>query len=181
MMRAIDIAQYVVSNYPAIGRVRIQQLLYYAQGWSLAWRQKPLFEDEIEAWDIGPVIPEIYRWLELQKEPTRVTPQRQQTLGKNESLIIEAIVSAYAGLPGDELLERIRNEMPWQRARGDVPEGEPSSTPISHEDLTQEFLKQQQSNIGPTQPVLSGQSFSTVDRSERIDIEDRIAEQLKDH
>lgn len=40
--------------------LRLQKLLYFAQGWHLARYGKPLFDDEIEAWQYGPVVPTVY-------------------------------------------------------------------------------------------------------------------------
>ena len=40
--------------------LKIQKLLYYAQGWHLGNYEIPLFEDDIEAWQHGPVIRSIY-------------------------------------------------------------------------------------------------------------------------
>lgn len=44
-----------------ITNVRLQKLLYFAQGCSLARYGKPLFCAPIEAWNYGPVVPEVYR------------------------------------------------------------------------------------------------------------------------
>ncbi len=41
--------------------LRLNKLLYFAQAWSLALLNKPLFEKDIHAWRLGPVIPEIYK------------------------------------------------------------------------------------------------------------------------
>lgn len=46
----------------AMTNLRLQKMLYYAQGWSLARNGKPLFEEPIEAWHYGPVVPECYSW-----------------------------------------------------------------------------------------------------------------------
>lgn len=40
--------------------LRLNKLLYFAQGCSLARRGKPLFSDKIEAWQYGPVVPSVY-------------------------------------------------------------------------------------------------------------------------
>lgn len=40
--------------------LRLNKLLYFAQGWSMALLDKPLFSDEIEAWKYGPVVPAVY-------------------------------------------------------------------------------------------------------------------------
>lgn len=40
--------------------MKLQKLLYFAQGWHIAVRGKPLFNEQIEAWDYGPVVPTVY-------------------------------------------------------------------------------------------------------------------------
>jgi uncharacterized phage-associated protein len=40
--------------------LKLQKLLYYAQGWHLAFFDVPLFEDPIEAWRHGPVVGSLY-------------------------------------------------------------------------------------------------------------------------
>lgn len=41
--------------------LKLNKLLYYAQGVFLARTGKPLFNDNLEAWRLGPVVPEVYR------------------------------------------------------------------------------------------------------------------------
>jgi uncharacterized phage-associated protein len=40
--------------------LKIQKMLYFAQGWYLAYHNVPLFEDPIEAWKYGPVVRSVY-------------------------------------------------------------------------------------------------------------------------
>lgn len=40
--------------------MKIQKLVYYAHGWSLALLGQPLIREPIEAWDYGPVIRSLY-------------------------------------------------------------------------------------------------------------------------
>ena len=44
-----------------ISNMKLQKLLYYAQGASLALLDKPIFNDEILAWEHGPVVRTVYR------------------------------------------------------------------------------------------------------------------------
>ena len=44
-----------------ISNLKMQKLLYYAQGCSLASLMRPMFDDEIIAWKHGPVVESIYR------------------------------------------------------------------------------------------------------------------------
>lgn len=43
-----------------IDNLKLNKLCYYAQGWSLAKRGEPLFDEEIQAWQYGPVVPSVY-------------------------------------------------------------------------------------------------------------------------
>ncbi len=44
-----------------ITNLKLQKLVYYAQGFHLAMHGGPLFPEEIVAWAHGPVVPELYR------------------------------------------------------------------------------------------------------------------------
>lgn len=62
---AIDISRYIINKCHdldiSISNLKLQKLLYFSQGFSLALLNKPLFEEDIEPWDFGPVVPEVYR------------------------------------------------------------------------------------------------------------------------
>lgn len=45
-----------------ISNLKLQKLVYYAQGLCMAIYGKPLFSDKIEAWTYGPVVPELYHY-----------------------------------------------------------------------------------------------------------------------
>ncbi len=59
----IEIGQAQVENESGdpVTPMQLEKLLYFAQGWHLAKFGTPLFEDDFEAWQYGPVIPEMYR------------------------------------------------------------------------------------------------------------------------
>lgn len=40
--------------------LKLQKLLYYAQGFHLAMEGKPLFPEQIRAWEHGPVVPDVW-------------------------------------------------------------------------------------------------------------------------
>ena len=56
MLRAtytIEGAEDLMSN------MKLQKMLYYQQGFHLAYFGTPLFDEEIEAWMYGPVVPSV--------------------------------------------------------------------------------------------------------------------------
>lgn len=60
-----EIANYFISLASKIDEndltnLKLQKLLYFSQGKYLAKTNKPLFEESIEAWKLGPVVREIY-------------------------------------------------------------------------------------------------------------------------
>jgi len=66
---ALDIANYFLykaqeaseEDQELISNLKLQKLVYYAQGLYMAVNGKPLFSDKIEAWTYGPVVPELYQ------------------------------------------------------------------------------------------------------------------------
>lgn len=46
--------------YEGLSHLKLQKLLYFAQGLSLAINNEPLFPDKIYAWTHGPVVKEVY-------------------------------------------------------------------------------------------------------------------------
>lgn len=61
---ALEISKYVINkctveNYP-ISNLQLQKILYFLQKKYLKSRGRVLFEDDIQAWQFGPVVPEVY-------------------------------------------------------------------------------------------------------------------------
>lgn len=64
MYSAIDIARYIIwyckSHGYTISNLKLQKILYFVQAEFLVSAGAPCFYEDIEAWDFGPVIPEVY-------------------------------------------------------------------------------------------------------------------------
>lgn len=66
--KALDIAKKLIklADYDTanggdnLTNLRLQKLLYYEQGYHLAQFGTPLFDEQIEAWMYGPVVPSVY-------------------------------------------------------------------------------------------------------------------------
>lgn len=61
---ALDIAKYVIGKCTAencpISNLQLQKILYFLQKKYLVDNGTVLFRDEIQAWQFGPVVPEVY-------------------------------------------------------------------------------------------------------------------------
>lgn len=66
MAEAIDIARHILwlaqteMEPEPVSHLRLQKLLYYVQGWSLAIRGRKMFDARIEGWVNGPVVRSLY-------------------------------------------------------------------------------------------------------------------------
>jgi uncharacterized phage-associated protein len=60
-VRAIDVAEYILTRLGPMSAMKLQKLVYYCQAWSLAWTDNELFPEEIEAWANGPVVRSLYK------------------------------------------------------------------------------------------------------------------------
>ncbi len=64
MRRAESVASYIVAEgmrimHP-VSNLQLQKILYYVQVHFLKKTGRPFFDDDIEAWQFGPVIPTVY-------------------------------------------------------------------------------------------------------------------------
>ena len=61
---ALDVAKYIISKCTqdgcSISNLQLQKILYFCQGEFYKNHNIPLFKDDIEAWQYGPVIPKVY-------------------------------------------------------------------------------------------------------------------------
>src|SRR5258708_4115865 len=63
---ALDVANWFLAAMDrgagdSITHLKLQKLVYYAQAWSLALRNKPLFDEDFVAWTHGPVVKSVWR------------------------------------------------------------------------------------------------------------------------
>lgn len=126
MANARDVARYILAS-GARDAPALQKLLYYAQAWSLAWRDAPLFREPIRAWDYGPVVGEIWRGYrdgDLGGDAAALTAE--------EKRVVDAVLEYYGQFDGLKLSDLTHREEPWQRAY--VAGARPSPT-ITHDAL----------------------------------------------
>jgi uncharacterized phage-associated protein len=60
LYRSMAVANWFIDHVRNISPLKLQKLIYYAHGWNLALRDQPLIDEYIEAWEYGPVVPNVY-------------------------------------------------------------------------------------------------------------------------
>ncbi|GAA1152311.1 Panacea domain-containing protein [Nesterenkonia lutea] len=139
MANALDVAQFILEKHGEMTTMKLQKLCYYSQGWSLAWDEVPIFDNQIEAWANGPVVRDLYRTHRGQFRISKIQGGDSNALSEAEQDTVNAVLSAYGHLTGQQLSDLSHNEDPWINARGDAPEGSTLSTPIDR-DALQDFF-----------------------------------------
>lgn len=116
---AVAVAAALRERLPGLPTKKLHKLLYYCQGHHLAVLGCPLFAETISAWDMGPVVGELW-YQEKQDGASRNHGQ----LGEAELNTIGYVVSRYGALTGADLENLTHNEEPWQRANATRRPGE---------------------------------------------------------
>lgn len=133
-----DVAAFILQRCGEMTAMKLQKLIYYCQAWSLVWDETPLFDEEIQAWANGPVVPVLYarhkgmfkvsRW---NGDPTKLTSEQQDTILK--------VLEFYGGKSSQVLSDLTHREKPWLKARAGLRLTERGSRVITHSDMAEYY------------------------------------------
>lgn len=113
MARAVDVAYVLRRHFDSDpGVTKIHKLLYYCQAWHLVWAGQALFHEPIEAWEMGPVVAELWR---VERYGPQVTDF--EALDPAELRTVEYVAARYGHLWANQLVGQTHRETPWQDAR----------------------------------------------------------------
>ena len=122
--------------------MQLHKLLYYAQGWCLASRDRPLFAEQLQAWIHGPVVAEVYRtFADYDGQPiAKHEAAADPALSVEDRAIIESIWLGYGKYSAWQLREMTHSEAPWREARRSLPDDAISRSPISEASIRAYFF-----------------------------------------
>lgn len=140
----IDIANKVVANTDSekgetISNLKLQKMLYYLQGFFIAVFDNSLFEEQIEAWQYGPVVREAYLYYKPFGSGA-ITLDGTETiidLNKEENDLFNEVLEEYGQFSAIKLMNMTHEELPWKKTFNENPQGE-----ISYQ-LMKEYFKTQ--------------------------------------
>ncbi len=138
MAEAVDIARYLIKLAAAepepeyLSHMRLQKLLYYVQGWSLAATSQPAFDSAIEAWAHGPVVRRVYPlFADYGDRPIPFHESSAHDLRKQIKNLVASVWEGYKQYSAFALRQKTHSEKPWQDARGDLSPDESSDAEIT--------------------------------------------------
>ena len=111
-----DVAAYILFRKGPMTAMKLEKLAYYSQAWSLVWDETPLFQERIEAWAAGPVVPSLYyrhrgqfMLSEWEGNPENLSQKQRET--------IDAVLHFYGNKGSQWLSDLTHSEQPWADAR----------------------------------------------------------------
>ena len=119
-----DVSKYILNSIGPISAMKLEKLAYYCQAWSIVWDERPMFNERIEAWASGPVIPDLFN-----QHRGRYILSTDDINGNPENLdadaidTINAVIEFYGNKTAQVLSDLTHSEDPWLNARGDLPDG----------------------------------------------------------
>ncbi len=126
-----QIADFFLSKIDAekgdtISPLKLQKLVYYAQAWHYTIFDKPLFEEKIEAWVNGPVIPSLYKRFVASHSKHSIIDVSEIELKIPEfepktKELLDEVYNIYGERSASYLENLTHSEQPWLKARGILP------------------------------------------------------------
>lgn len=97
-----------------MSNMKLQKMLYYQQGYHLAAFGTPLFDEDIEAWMYGPVVPSVYDHFKG-FGAGGIAPETDQpiSLTEEEESLFHDVFNAYINFSAIGLMEKTHGESPW--------------------------------------------------------------------
>ena len=119
--KALDIAKKLIfkaqNDEPNGGErltnLKLQKLLYYQQGFHLAFFGTPLFAEDVEAWMYGPVVPAVYDEYSAYGSSALPEVKEPVSLSEDEEELFNEVYDAYREFSAIGLMNRTHSERPW--------------------------------------------------------------------
>ncbi|HEU4556472.1 MAG TPA: type II toxin-antitoxin system antitoxin SocA domain-containing protein [Longimicrobium sp.] len=139
MTTAQEVADYFTNlaqeRGDELSNLKLQKLLYYAQGWHLGLHGTPLFPEKFQAWPSGPVIPDVFwRYYDFGIDSIP-RPEVAPSLPSATAEFLDEVAAAYMPFDVWQLHWKTRAEVPWQNARGGRDDPDGSDEELSETDM----------------------------------------------
>jgi len=123
---ALDIANYFLhkaqeateEDHELISNLKLQKLVYYAQGLFMAVYKKKLFSDKIEAWAYGPVVPDLYHHCKAHDSKGIRADKNFDplTIDENTKMFLDEIYEAFGQYSAIRLMNLSHSDQCWKEA-----------------------------------------------------------------
>lgn len=122
MYSALSVAKHIIRRCDKLGRtisnLKLQKILYFVQAEFLVNAHKPCFNEAIEAWSFGPVVPEVYHAYKVYGSaniPVRAA-DGIELISKADQNRINLMVDECSKYSASQLVEITHHQDPWLQA-----------------------------------------------------------------
>ena len=117
--KALDIANKIISKTDlehgdTISNLKLQKMMYYQQGFHLAYFGTPLFDEDIVAWQYGPVVPTVYKEYKSFESNSISTFKEPISLSEDEEELFNNVYDEYNQFSAVALMKMTHEESPWR-------------------------------------------------------------------
>jgi uncharacterized phage-associated protein len=142
---ALDLSYYILS-FVSSNQLKLQKLIYYSEGWHLAYFERPLIDEDFEAWVHGPVVRSLWDYyknkgtyftnLRLSPEySNKIRDYFTRILHPEQLELIGDVLKEYGDKSAYHLESLSHAETPWREARNGRAQSEHSEATISKETM----------------------------------------------
>lgn len=137
----IKIASCILNECDGLSTMKLQKLVYYSQALCLVRTGSPLFEDAIEAWANGPVVPKLFHMHRGRFVLRRgfFDGDNLETMDKNSADVVRDVLSVFGSYSGAQLSELTHKEAPWLLARAGMGPSERGNQVIDQRDIQEYY------------------------------------------
>lgn len=123
---AVRVADWFLANVDrasgdSMTHLKLQKLVYYAQSWSLANFNRPLFEEDFQAWTHGPVAPSLWTRFKGAQWDSLPPPKTVPILARTQDAVLPEVMKEYGKFEAKFLEGMTHAEDPWKQTRGSLP------------------------------------------------------------
>lgn len=152
----LDIAK---AHGQTLTNMQLQKLIYFAQGWALAYRGVTIVDEQAEAWPYGPVFPSVYHEFKrfgsapILTKATEFDPKNwlrevPSVDNPDAKAFLESIWASYGKFSGPQLSQMTHvDDGPWALARRESQGMRSTDIPLGS--ITQYFQNLRQKSEAP--------------------------------
>lgn len=134
------VIRYFLRKMTEVTPLALQKMLYYAQSFYFALFDEELFPDACQAWQHGPVYPEVYHKYKIYgynpiEAPELDFGEETGELNAREVEFLDSIIIAFGCYSGQALEKMTHGERPWIKARGSLLPSDRSVTEIDKSEI----------------------------------------------
>jgi uncharacterized phage-associated protein len=115
-MPVMDVAQYILEQSGPMTSMKLQKLVYYSQAWSTVWDDDVLFNEQVQAWDNGPVVRELWEVNRGKFKIVSVESGKAAIIDAARRETVDRVLEFYGDKNAQWLSDLTHMEDPWKNA-----------------------------------------------------------------